>query len=172
MDLQDFRNKNVSIFDDLYLDASWALGSLYYSKLSLLLWGVIQYLLSSIWFIFDFLTLLSLSFSIISSHIGFFFFFLFKYLCFEFKKQKNKIKKHSCVWVFFIFLFPYDYPLFFSFLFFFFFYFFLFFTYVSLFFFVLRNAFSMGLYLELPTVSLPYFMDIKVRINPSRYFGN
>ena len=43
---------------------------------------------------------------------------------------------------------------------------------VSLFFFVLRNAFSMGLYLELPTVSLPYFMDIKVRINPSRYFGN
>ena len=39
---------------------------------------------------------------------------------------------------------------------------------VSLFFFVLRNAFSMGLYLELPTISLPYFMDVKVRINPLR----
>jgi len=29
--------KNVSIFDDLYLDASCVLGSLYYSKLHLLL---------------------------------------------------------------------------------------------------------------------------------------
>ena len=159
--LQDFHNKNVSIFDDLYLDASWALGSLYYSKLSLLLWGVIQYLLSSIWFLFDFLTWLSLSFSLISSHIGFliqislfwiFFFFL--------KKLMRLVVLHFLISLWLS-----------SFLFFCFLFFFLILC-VSLFFFVLRNAFSMGLYLELPTVSLPYFMDIKVRINPSRYFGN
>ena len=86
MDLQDFHNKNVSIFDDLYLDASWALGSLYYSKLSLLLWGVIQYLLSSIWFLFDFLTWLSLSFSLISSHIGFLIQISLFWIFFFFKK--------------------------------------------------------------------------------------
>ena len=163
MDLQDFHNKNVSIFDDLYLDASWALGSLYYSKLSLLLWGVIQYLLSSIWFIFDFLTWLSLSFSLISSHIGFLI-QISLFWIFFFKKKTHVFGFPSFSYFLMIILF------FFSFLFFFFFFFFI--LCVSLFFFVLRNAFSMGLYLELPTVSLPYFMDIKVRINPSRYFGN
>ena len=87
----------------------------------------------TIWFIFGYLTLLSLSYLILSylfpflsllffylfnlmsvfwllnliSHWFFFFFFSFKYLCFEFGKKKIKL----CFWVFFIFLFPYDYPL-------------------------------------------------------------
>ena len=70
--------KNVNIFDDLYLDASYVLGSLYYSKLSLLLWVVIQ-LLSYILFIFGFLTLLSLSFPY---HYLFFSFLIFSFLFF------------------------------------------------------------------------------------------
>ena len=55
-------DKNVNIFDDLHLDASCVLSSLYYSKFHLLLWVTIQYLLSCTWFIFGFLSLLSLSF--------------------------------------------------------------------------------------------------------------
>ena len=46
---------------------------------------------SCIWFIFGFLTLLSLSFSLISSHIGFYFILLFKYLCFELKKKLMRL---------------------------------------------------------------------------------
>ena len=78
--------KNVSICDDLYLDASCLLGSLYYSKLRLLLWVVIQYLFSYIWFIFGFLTLLSLfylyHYLILSFSLFIFIFFIFSFLLF------------------------------------------------------------------------------------------
>ena len=50
--------KNVSICDDLYLDASCLLGSLYYSKLCLLLRVVIQYLFSCIWFLYIYIYIL------------------------------------------------------------------------------------------------------------------
>ena len=97
--------KNVSIFDNLYLDAS-ELSSLYYSKLRLLLRVTIHYLVY-IWFPYFVIIILSYFFfffylffsficsiwwvfigSLILSHIGFFFFF-FKYLCFEFGKKKS-----------------------------------------------------------------------------------
>ena len=56
--------KNVSIFHDLHLECLMRVG---FSVLCMLLWVSIQYLFSCIWFIFGFLSLLSLSF----------FFFLF-----------------------------------------------------------------------------------------------